>query len=192
VEREAIVGGVLVSASFLLAVMFNRSAIEQTPTLAPVPSIQQRAVPDPRDLTPARLAHLDRSDLSPMTPVLQGEASTVPSELVDGRRQWLVFPANVQCGSSLADAGEAIVLDYNVSESLQSHHDTPDALGRDGLQLREELREVRAGLYLGRAYSGSSLLLDFVLYEDATLRADAAQPEQVRDECGARAARHDH
>ena len=42
---------------------------------------------------------------------------------------------------------------------------SPDALaGRNGLRIRDEIRMIRPGFYLGRAYANKIFLLNFILY----------------------------
>ena len=51
----------------------------------------------------------------------------------------------------------------------------PDFLaGRDGLAVRDEIRMVRPGFYLGRAYLGKVFLLNFTLYNKAIAERDGA------------------
>jgi len=228
VERGVIVGGLLVSASFLLAVMLNRSAVEEAASLAPVSATKQ-ALADTRQLTPADVLQLDQPGLDaayaaaapgpipdgtyaamPFVPPpranadvtadliarLPDDASNLPVAQVRAaaaalwrtrvfdRNQHLVrargdgsglmYPGRVECAPSIADpGGAAILIDYTASEHLPGYHEIPDAVtGRGGLRLREEMRALRPGLYLGRAYSGDTLVLNFVLYDDSNPRAE--------------------
>lgn len=84
---------------------------------------------------------------------------------------WLLFPAKVYCGQSLIDARrESVVIDYNFTDEVEGYRASPDSLaGRSGLQIREEIRMIRPGFYLGRAYAGHMFMLDFTL-----LNADVA------------------
>ena len=78
------------------------------------------------------------------------------------------FPAHVFCGQSLLDARkEAIVLDYNYAETADRYNPLIDWLmTRKGLGIRDEIRMVRPGLYLGRAYIHNLFALNFILSKD--------------------------
>lgn len=75
------------------------------------------------------------------------------------------FPAHVFCGQSLLDSRrESIVLDYNYADDLPGYLPVLDwPVTRQGLGIRDELRMIRPGLYLGRAYIKSTFALNFVL-----------------------------
>jgi hypothetical protein len=248
VERGVIVGGLLVSASFLLAVMLNRSAVEEAASLATLPATRQ-ALPDAGQLTPAVVMQLDQPALdavyaaaapgpipdgtytaTPFVPRpranadataeliarLPDDASHLPVAQVRAaaaalwrtrvfeRGQHLVrarvdgsepmYPGRVQCARSLSDPdGAAILIDYTASDRLPGYREIPDAVtGRAGLRLREEMRALRPGLYLGRAYSSDTLVLNFVLYDDSILRAERRAGDRVNEDCGAAEARAAH
>jgi hypothetical protein len=78
----------------------------------------------------------------------------------------LLFPAKVYCGQSLLDGRrESIVIDYRFADELPGYRALPDSLaGRHGFDVRDELRMVRPGFYLGRAYLGKVFTLNFYLY----------------------------
>ena len=97
---------------------------------------------------------------------------------------WLLFPAKVHCGQSLVDGRrESIVMDYNYNDEIESYRERPDGLvGRGGLQVREEIRMIRPGFYLGRAYVHRMFLVDFSLYNpEAATRGTAG--EAVAEDC---------
>lgn len=101
---------------------------------------------------------------------------------------WLLFPAKLYCGQSLLDGRrESIIIDYAYNDDLPGFQARPDALaGRDGLQVRDEIRMVRPGLYLGRAYLHKVFLLNFVLHDPATAEAgatDFAADGPVAEDC---------
>ena len=78
----------------------------------------------------------------------------------------LKFPAKVGCGKSLLDASkESIVLDYSVGESLPGYDPLLDwTMSKNGLNIRDEIRMVKPGLYLGRAYAGNGVyVLNFII-----------------------------
>jgi hypothetical protein len=83
----------------------------------------------------------------------------------DGRDAWLLFPAKVYCGQSLLDSRrESIVVDYTFSDEVPGYQETIDVIGgRNGLQIRDEMRMVRPGFYLGRAYLSRVFALNFTL-----------------------------
>lgn len=85
------------------------------------------------------------------------------------------FPAKVFCGQSLLDSRrESIVIDYAHSDSVKDSDTDPltrinyvepiDKIAdRNNFQVRDEIRMVKPGLYLGRAYLGRVFVLNFVL-----------------------------
>jgi len=92
---------------------------------------------------------------------------------VDGKDQWLLFPARLYCGQSLMDGRrESIIIDYAFTDLLPGYRRMPDMMGgRDGFAIRDEIRMVRPGFYLGRAYIDRSFLVNFVLYNEAIAEA---------------------
>jgi len=101
---------------------------------------------------------------------------------------WLLFPAKLYCGQSLLDSRrESVVIDYAYTDELPNYHPSPDSLaGRGGLQVRDEIRMVRPGFYLGRAYIKRLFLLNFTLYnaEVAAAGAEAfAGGEAIAEDC---------
>ena len=121
------------------------------------------------------------SELLALKDLLGDAAGEATMTTVNGRQMRLAFPAKVYCGQSLLDGRrESIVLDYAFSDDIDGYRKKPDALaGRDGLMVREEIRMVRPGLYLGRAYMGRVLVANFVLG-----REDPQQEsEQAKEEC---------
>lgn len=90
---------------------------------------------------------------------------------------WLLFPAHIYCGQSLLDARrESVIVDYNYNDDIEGYRKSPDSLaGRGGLRVRDEIRMVRPGLYIGRAYVNRMLLLNFTLFNaDVAAREGAA------------------
>lgn len=83
---------------------------------------------------------------------------------------WLLFPAKLYCGQSLLDGRrESIIIDYAYTDDLPGYMARPDALaGRGGLAIRDEIRMVRPGFYLGRAYANRVFLLNFTVYDAET------------------------
>ena len=81
-------------------------------------------------------------------------------------RVWLLFPAKLYCGQSLLDTRrESVIVDYHFAEDIEGYRARPDLLaGRGGLRIRDEIRMVRPGFYLGRAYANRMFLLNFTLF----------------------------
>ncbi len=101
---------------------------------------------------------------------------------------WLLFPAKLYCGQSLLDSRrESVIIDYAYTDELANYQPSPDSLaGRQGLRIRDEIRMVRPGFYLGRAYAHGIFLLNFTLYnaEAADAGADAfAAGNAVPEDC---------
>lgn len=108
--------------------------------------------------------------------------ATVPREgwlsyVLPNTSVWLMFPAKLYCGQSLLDGRrESVIIDYAFSDDIEGYQERPDALGgRKGLRIRDEIRMVRPGFYLGRAYMNRVFLLNFTLYNADV--AEAAQEE---------------
>jgi hypothetical protein len=124
-------------------------------------------------------------DLAVLRPIIG--PGDIPKIDVDGKDAWLLFPAKLYCGQSLIDSRrESIIIDYAFTDDLPGYREKPDFLaGRRGLKVRDEIRMVRPGLYLGRAYMDHAFILNFVLYSKALDQAGRAAFEagQVRDDC---------
>ena len=86
---------------------------------------------------------------------------------------WLLFPAKLHCGQSLLDGRrESVIIDYAYNDDLPGYQERPDALvGRNGLRIRDEIRMIRPGFYLGRAYANKIFLLNFMLLNDDVAEA---------------------
>lgn len=124
-------------------------------------------------------------DLAILRPVIG--SGNIPKIDVDGRDAWLLFPAKLYCGQSLIDSRrESIIIDYAFTDEIPGYREKPDFLaGRRGLKVRDEIRMVRPGLYLGRAYMDHAFILNFVLYNKEMDKAGRTEFEigQVKDEC---------
>ncbi len=110
------------------------------------------------------------------------------ARVVPSTRVWLLFPAKLHCGQSLLDGRrESIIIDYAYSDGIAGYQPNPDALaGRHGLRIRDEIRMVRPGLYLGRAYLHKAFLLNFVLENPDVAEAGRAgflAGEPVAEDC---------
>jgi hypothetical protein len=107
---------------------------------------------------------------------------------VKGKDQWLLFPAKLYCGQSLLDSRrESIIIDYAFTDELPGYHRMPDMLaGRDGFAIRDEIRMVHPGFYLGRAYIDRAFVVNFVLYnEEVATRArdEFMKTGRVQEDC---------
>jgi hypothetical protein len=115
-------------------------------------------------------------DLSVLKPVIGGETDKIQRLKFDGQTTWLLFPAKLYCGQSLLDGRrESIIIDYAFTDDVDGYRENPDFLaGRRGLAIRDEIRMVRPGFYLGRAYMKGAFLLNFTLENDDVAKRDTA------------------
>jgi hypothetical protein len=81
---------------------------------------------------------------------------------------WELFPAKVYCGESLIDARrESVIIDYAYGDRIAGYNEPIDFLAtREGFYIRDEIRRVRPGLYLGKAYLNRMTFLTFVLQSE--------------------------
>jgi hypothetical protein len=128
----------------------------------------------------SRVAQNRIDEVAPFEHLIQIDTATIPRINVNGQGQWLMFPARLYCGQSLLDSRrESIIVDYAYSEEISSYRELPDYLtGRRGMQVRDEMRMIRPGFYLGRAYLGKFFLLNFTLYNKEL--AERKMPEFLR------------
>jgi hypothetical protein len=101
---------------------------------------------------------------------------------------WLLFPAKLYCGQSLLDGRrESIIVDYNYGEEIDGYRPKPDDLAaRGGLKIRDEIRMVRPGFYLGRAYTNRMFLLNFTVYNEEVAekgKADFLAGKPIAEDC---------
>jgi len=94
---------------------------------------------------------------------------------------WMLFPAKLYCGQSLLDSRrESAIIDYNYNDEIVGYRENPDSLaGRNGLKIREEIRMIRPGFYLGRMYSNRMFVAYFTLFN-----ADVAEREATKFAAG--------
>ena len=113
-------------------------------------------------------------DLKILAPLIDGDLKDVPKIEVSGKDQWLMFPAKLYCGQSLLDSRrESIIIDYAFTDEVPGYREHPDYLaGRRGFKVRDEIRMVRPGFYLGRAYLDHVFVLNFVLYNKEIAQRD--------------------
>ena len=117
--------------------------------------------------------------------LVEGEPQKIT---VGGKDAWLLFPAKLYCGQSLIDSRrESIIIDYAFTDELPGYLEKPDFLaGRRGLKVRDEIRMIRPGLYLGRAYMDRVFVLNFVLYNEEIAERDGPAFETsgaVQEDC---------
>jgi hypothetical protein len=123
-------------------------------------------------------------DLAPLAPLIDNvgtvRTTTVRRQgwlgsILPNNKVWLLFPAKLYCGQSLVDSRrESVIIDYSYSDEIEGYRASPDSLGgRGGLRIRDEIRMVRPGFYLGRAYANRLFLLNFTLYSPEAAAAGA-------------------
>ena len=114
-------------------------------------------------------------DLRILRPIVGPNIEKIQKLDVDGKDAWLLFPAKLYCGQSLLDGRrESIIIDYAFTDDLPGYRDMPDVLaGREGLEIRDEIRMVRPGFYLGRAYIKKVFALNFTLYNKAVAEKES-------------------
>lgn len=108
-------------------------------------------------------------DLLALKPIVGPNVEKIQKLDMDGKDAWLLFPAKLYCGQSLLDGRrESVIIDYAFTDDLPGYREMPDVLaGREGLEIRDEIRMVRPGFYLGRAYIKKVFALNFTLYNKA-------------------------
>jgi hypothetical protein len=113
--------------------------------------------------------------------LFDADLSKMRTATIAGRKVGLLFPAKLYCGQSLLDSRrESVIIDYYFSDDIDGYLPEIDYLGgRNGLQIRDEIRMVRPGFYLGRAYIGKIFLLNFTLSNEDV----AARGGQAAEDC---------
>lgn len=124
-------------------------------------------------------------DLLPLRPFIDEPSSLmtakIPREsllrfIIPNDEVWLLFPAKLYCGQSLFDSRrESVVIDYAYGDEIPGYRASPDSLaGRGGLRVRDEVRMVRPGFYLGRAYANRMFLLNFIVFNPEVMEREGA------------------
>ncbi|MCB1858964.1 MAG: hypothetical protein KDI63_11850 [Gammaproteobacteria bacterium] len=126
-------------------------------------------------------------DLAVLAPIVD-DVLNVPKIEVDSRDSWLMFPARLYCGQSLLDGRrESLIIDYAFTDEINGYREKPDFLaGRRGFMVRDEIRMIRPGFYLGRAYLNRVFVLNFTLYNSEIAEATRDQwieTGQVPEDC---------
>ena len=111
---------------------------------------------------------------------------TIPKMSFDGQTTWLLFPAVLSCGTSRLDPTRpSTVIDYSRGKDVEGYRDIPDRLaGPERLNIRDEVRIVRRGFYLGRAYFGQRFALNFTLL-DPTIAPPPPPLTGIQEDCDA-------
>ena len=127
-------------------------------------------------------------DLLILKPVVGPNAEQIQKLDIDGKDAWLLFPAKLYCGQSLLDGRrESVIIDYAFTDDLPGYREMPDILaGREGLEIRDEIRMVRPGFYLGRAYIKKVFALNFTLYNKTVAEKESqtfAGSGSVNEDC---------
>ena len=130
----------------------------------------------------------DLTALQKLGLVEQDAANPLQKIEVRGKDQWLLFPAKLYCGQSLLDGRrESIIIDYAFTDEIEGYRRMPDMLaGRQGFKIRDEIRMVRPGFYLGRAYIDRAFALNFVLYNKEIAERDGpgfVKTGSVNEDC---------
>jgi hypothetical protein len=75
-------------------------------------------------------------------------------------------------------------VDYSEAPKLDGYRERPDRLaGPDALNIRDEVRIIRPGFYLGRAYFGKRFALNFSLVDPAVPAGGAIDAPAVQTNC---------
>lgn len=107
-------------------------------------------------------------DLKLLKTVISGDIGGLEKISVKGKDAYLLFPAKLYCGQSLLDSRrESLIIDYAFNDEIEGYRESPDFLaGRRGFKVRDEVRMIRTGFYLGRAYLDRAFALNFTLYSE--------------------------
>jgi hypothetical protein len=124
-------------------------------------------------------------DLLLLRPIIK-DSDTIPKLTFDGETTWLLFPAQLTCGTSRFDPTRpSTTIDYARGPKIEGYREIPDRLaGPEGLNIFDEVRIVRRGLFLGRAYFGQRFALNFTLLDPA-VAADAPLSSEIQEDCHA-------
>ena len=98
---------------------------------------------------------------------------------IGGKPFFEIFPAKLFCGQSLLDSRrESVIIDYAYADKIPGYLNDLDYLAtRAGLAVRDEIRMVRPGLYLGRAYMRQVFALMFTLTSEEGAKQGAETEE---------------
>lgn len=109
----------------------------------------------------ARLFHVDLGSLK--------------RDRIFGQDVALLFPARLYEGESLFDDRRpSVIIDYADNDQIEGYVESIDSLvGERGFKIRDEIRMIRPGFYLGRAYFGTLFGLNFTLYNEDVAAAES-------------------
>ncbi len=107
-------------------------------------------------------------------------------EQIGGREVALLFPAELYCGDSLLDPRrDSVIIDYARTAELPGFiPEVDDLAGADKLRVRDEIRMIRPGFYLGRAYLREKFALTFTLLNKDVEAAGVWPDEECWDGSG--------
>jgi hypothetical protein len=103
-------------------------------------------------------------------------ADEMRTEEIFGEEVALLFPAKLYIGDSQFDPRRpSVIIDYADTAQIDGYIEKIDRLvGKDGLMIRDEIRMLRPGFYLGRAYFGTLFGLNFTLFNADVARRETA------------------
>ena len=103
-------------------------------------------------------------------------ADEMRTEKIFGEEVALLFPAKLYTGDSQFDPRRpSVIIDYADTAQIDGYIEKIDRLvGKDGLKIRDEIRMLRPGFYLGRAYFGTLFGLNFTLFNEDVVRSETA------------------
>lgn len=127
-------------------------------------------------------------DTKLLAPLIDGDLSTLKKLEFENEDTWLLFPAKLYCGQSLLDSRrESVIIDYFFSDEIPGYRELPDFLAsRRGFKIRDEIRMIRPGFYLGRAYMDRAFVLNFTLYSKEIDRVETprfVKTGKVTEDC---------
>jgi hypothetical protein len=134
------------------------------------------------------LARTRIDDPVPFEHLISGDPAILSRTAVGGKEEWLMFPARLYCGQSLLDSRrESIIIDYSYADDIPGYRKFPDYLtGRWGMEVRDEIRMVRPGFYLGRAYLSKIFFRNFTLYKEDLAKRELPmflKRNKIRQDC---------
>ena len=116
-------------------------------------------------------------DIAILKPLIK-DSESIPKLTFDGATTWLLFPAKLSCGESKFDPAQQVDR-HRLLGRLHDRRlsgDSRCAGGKDRLDIRDEVRLIRPGFYLGRAYFRGAFGLNFTLVDPAVSGTAAPRP----------------
>ncbi len=128
------------------------------------------------------------NDLAILKPLVGPDVGSIQKLEVDGKDTWLLFPAKLYCGQSLMDGRRgSIIIAYACTDNLPGYREKPGGrAGRVEVGISDEVRMIRPGFYLGRAYMKRLFVLNFTLYNRDVAEKDAGPFQStglVQEDC---------